>query len=133
MWFPSLDELGSEVLLKDAHVVCLMVFAFLLSFRFVFGKFIHSLKSHFHHFDRHRNPKTISKELDKEKMRSKKLIISTKRTELNHRMAQTYGKFEDLKLGILFSFQVFILLTFLLNFSEWRMVSQKIHWRLLHN
>jgi len=47
---------------------------------------------------RHRNPKTISKELDKEKMRSKKLIISTKRTELNHRMAQTYGKFEDLKL-----------------------------------
>ena len=48
---------------------------------------------------RHRNPKNISKELDKQKMRDKKVIISSKRSELNHRMAEQYGKFEKISLG----------------------------------
>ena len=48
---------------------------------------------------RHRSPKQISKELDKQKLKHKSMIISTKRPELNHRVAQTYGRFDKLKLG----------------------------------
>ena len=48
---------------------------------------------------RHRSPKQISKELDKQKLKHKSVIISTKRPELNHRVAQTYGRFDKLKLG----------------------------------
>ena len=47
---------------------------------------------------RHRDPKVISRELDKQKMKNKKVIIASKRPEFNHRMAQTYGKYEKLKL-----------------------------------
>ena len=47
---------------------------------------------------RHRNPKNIAKELDKQKMRSKALIIAAKNPELNHRKSETYGKFDKLPL-----------------------------------
>ena len=48
---------------------------------------------------RHRKPKNISKEIDRQKMRNKTVIISSKRTELNHRMAEQYGKFDKIPLG----------------------------------
>ena len=48
---------------------------------------------------RHRNPKIISATLDREKLKQKKIIISSKRSELNHRMSQQYGTFDKLPLG----------------------------------
>lgn len=47
---------------------------------------------------RHRNPKNVAKELDREKMRKKTVIISAKNSELNHRKSETYGKFDKLPL-----------------------------------
>ena len=47
---------------------------------------------------RHRNPKNIAAALDKEKLKQRKVIISSKRPELNHRMAQQYGTFDKLPL-----------------------------------
>ena len=47
---------------------------------------------------RHRNPKNIAAALDREKLKQRKVIISSKRPELNHRMAQQYGTFDKLPL-----------------------------------
>jgi len=47
---------------------------------------------------RHRNPKNIAAALDKEKLKQRKVIISSKRPELNHRLAQQYGIFDKLPL-----------------------------------
>ena len=71
---------------------------------------------------RHRNPKNASKELDKLKMRDKKVIISSKRSELNHRMAEQYGSFERMPLGNKFRFKNQFLSSLMCT-SEWRLAS----------
>ena len=62
---------------------------------------------------RHRNPKVIAKEADRERMRHKKVIISSKRPEFNHRKAETYGKFDKIPLGKLVWYINYIKLHFL--------------------
>lgn len=47
---------------------------------------------------RHRDPKNVAKELDKQKMKNKSVIISAKNSQFNHRRSETYGKFEKLPL-----------------------------------
>jgi len=45
-----------------------------------------------------RKPRTIQKDLDKEKLKNKHVIISAKNKSLNHRKSQTYGAFDKLPL-----------------------------------
>jgi len=45
-----------------------------------------------------RDPKRIKKELDKEKLKNKAVIISAKNKSLNHTKSQTYGTFDKLPL-----------------------------------
>jgi len=47
---------------------------------------------------RHRSLKKLARDMDREKLKDKPLIISTKRKELNHKLSQTYGKFSTLPL-----------------------------------
>ena len=47
---------------------------------------------------RHRDPKNVAKELDRQKMKNKSVIISAKNSQFNHRRSETYGKFEKLPL-----------------------------------
>jgi len=47
---------------------------------------------------RMKKPKNLKKQLDKEKLAGKPVIISTKRKELNYRKSQTYGRYEALPL-----------------------------------
>ncbi|XP_023329091.1 uncharacterized protein LOC111701859 [Eurytemora carolleeae] len=48
---------------------------------------------------RHKNIKNISRDQDKQKLKNKPLAISCKRSELNHYMGQTYGKFDKVPLA----------------------------------
>jgi len=47
---------------------------------------------------RARDPKKIQKDLDKANLKNKHVIISAKNTSLNHKLSQTYGKFDKLPL-----------------------------------
>merc|ERR1719450_864380 len=47
---------------------------------------------------RHRNPKNVAKEIDRQQMRNKPVIISAKNPQLNHRKTETYGRFDKLPL-----------------------------------
>ena len=47
---------------------------------------------------RHRDPRNVARELDRQKMKNKSVIISAKNAQLNHRKSETYGTFEKLPL-----------------------------------
>jgi len=47
---------------------------------------------------RQRDPKNIKKEMDKNQLKGKQVIISAKNSSKNHRKAQTYGTFDNLPL-----------------------------------
>ena len=47
---------------------------------------------------RHRDPKNVARELDRQKMKNKSVIISAKNAQFNHRKSETYGTFEKLPL-----------------------------------
>ena len=47
---------------------------------------------------RHRDPRNVAKEMDKQKMRNKTVIIAAKNPQLNHRKSETYPKFDKLPL-----------------------------------
>ena len=47
---------------------------------------------------RHRDPRNVGRELDRQKMKNKSVIISAKNSQFNHRKSETYGTFEKLPL-----------------------------------